>query len=175
MQLERALLPEALKALKKFEGVATELEADGVKENRLQNLAITLDKLAFFLRHQPAERIHQPPLRVLTEAEILESLWTGPESIWKRASQVATTHLRSARGASGGRIDPAEVCFSCNGGQWRPLRAGFGCWICLESAMRTWGEDHCNHGEIMCVVFREICAKKPIVESKIRLLNVATF
>lgn len=53
LQVERSLLPEALLQTGKYTPEAVELEAEGVSENRLQNLGITLDKLNFFLRHQP--------------------------------------------------------------------------------------------------------------------------
>ena len=52
LQLERQLLPQLLLDGGKYASAAAELEAEGVKENRLQNLAITLNKAAFFLRHQ---------------------------------------------------------------------------------------------------------------------------
>ena len=47
------MLPEALLQTGRYSAEAVESEAEGVMENRLQNLAITLDKLNFFLRHQP--------------------------------------------------------------------------------------------------------------------------
>jgi len=53
LQLERRLLPEALLQTARYSAEAVEHEAEGVMENRLQNLAITIDKINLFLRHQP--------------------------------------------------------------------------------------------------------------------------
>ena len=55
MQMERSALPQALLQTGKYNSTAVEVEAEGVTENRLQNLAITLNKLRFFLRNQPKE------------------------------------------------------------------------------------------------------------------------
>jgi hypothetical protein len=52
LQLERSLLPEALRETGRYSLEAVEHEAEGVMENRLQNLAITIDKINLFLRHQ---------------------------------------------------------------------------------------------------------------------------
>ena len=43
---------------------AVEHEAEGVMENRLQNLAITIDKINIFLRHQPeaARKVLKPQI-----------------------------------------------------------------------------------------------------------------
>ncbi len=54
LQLERAELPGALAARPElgYSGEAAAIEAAGVQDNRLQNLAITLDKAKLFMRHQ---------------------------------------------------------------------------------------------------------------------------
>eukprot|EP01084_Bolivina_argentea_P191739 329331_1 len=53
-----------------------ETEAFGVKQQRMQNLAFTIDKIKYVLRNQPSQiqRI-QSPLRKLTKNEILDRLW----------------------------------------------------------------------------------------------------
>eukprot|EP00210_Caulerpa_lentillifera_P005634 g5387.t1 len=61
---------------------SAEIEANGVKSNRLQNLVITIDKAKHFLRNQA----HQdPPLQLLTDKEVLELLWTGENSVVQQA------------------------------------------------------------------------------------------
>lgn len=65
LQEERKLLPDLLTATGRYTTEATEFEAEGVKENRLQNLAVTLHKIAFFLRHQQPER-----------RKVMPCLWT---------------------------------------------------------------------------------------------------
>mmetsp|Transcript_11397 Transcript_11397/g.31701 ORF Transcript_11397/g.31701 Transcript_11397/m.31701 type:complete len:1269 (-) Transcript_11397:54-3860(-) len=58
------------------------LESKGVRAQRVQNLAITIDKVKFIL-FQPGQT-HVPPLRRLSEAEQIEYLWTGEQSILRR-------------------------------------------------------------------------------------------
>lgn len=62
------------------------VESQGVLANRLQNLVVTLDKAKYFLRNQPPE-MRGPPLRYLTDKEVVEQLWLGPESVAIKASQ----------------------------------------------------------------------------------------
>ena len=88
VQLEEKLLPEALCNLPMQKGVKYNLEGAkaetyGVVATRLQNIVVTLDKIKYFLR-QP-EQSDKPFMREATEADIIEHLWTGSESILVRA------------------------------------------------------------------------------------------
>ena len=42
---------------------------------------------------------------------MLEALWTGPQSVWMRASQVALAHFRTSRASAIAAISPSEVEF----------------------------------------------------------------
>jgi hypothetical protein len=52
-------------------------EAKGVGENRLQNLTITLNKVAYVLE-QGTAAAENPPLRALTDAEVVQHLCAPP-------------------------------------------------------------------------------------------------
>jgi len=52
--------------------------------SRIHALAVTMDRAKLFLRHQPEELRKFSPLRLLTDAEVAEYLWKGPESIARR-------------------------------------------------------------------------------------------
>ena len=47
----------------------------GVSDNRLQNIVITLDKIKLCL-HKSGNTC-KPPLRLLSDEEVIEYLWTG--------------------------------------------------------------------------------------------------
>ena len=53
--------------------------------SRLQNLAATLDRAKYFLRHQTPP--HQPCLRELTEEEVEAFLWSGAHSVARELCQ----------------------------------------------------------------------------------------
>ena len=46
----------------------------GVSDNRLQNVVITLDKVKLCMQQG---QCRDPPLRVLSDAEVVEHLWSG--------------------------------------------------------------------------------------------------
>lgn len=48
---------------------------EGVSDNRLQNVVITLDKVKLCL-NKPGQ-CQNAPLRLLAESEVVEYLWTG--------------------------------------------------------------------------------------------------
>ncbi|KAJ7518910.1 hypothetical protein O6H91_20G014700 [Diphasiastrum complanatum] len=95
INLERTLLPEEMmKANQKkkrelgshayyeLERLDAEIQADGVYNNRLQNLAITLDKVRYVLTklyNEPCKA--PPPLRRLESKELVNLLWTGEGSV----------------------------------------------------------------------------------------------
>ena len=47
--------------------------------NRLQNLAVTLDRAKYFLQHQPQQDL--VPFRVMSVEEVCEFLWSGAHSV----------------------------------------------------------------------------------------------
>ena len=47
--------------------------------NRLQNLAVTLDRAKYFLQHEPQQDM--VPFRVMSVEEVCEFLWSGAHSV----------------------------------------------------------------------------------------------
>jgi hypothetical protein len=78
---------------------AAAAEAKGVMANRLQNVVITLDKAKMFLQCEPGQP-RGPLLRLLTDDEVVEHLWTGARSVARRvligASQAMSSQALSA-------------------------------------------------------------------------------
>jgi hypothetical protein len=66
----------------------------GVSDNRLQNVVITLDKIKLCL--QKSGNTCKPPLRLLSDAEATEYLWTGA-----RSPVFPTLRLRAPKHARG--------------------------------------------------------------------------
>merc|ERR1711871_375913 len=82
---EEKILPDSLVA--KYPHIyrsleQAKIEAQGVRDQRIQNLAITVDKVKLILLQQ-GEDTH-PPLRPLTERERIDHLWTGRDSFARR-------------------------------------------------------------------------------------------
>ena len=90
---EKNELPAELCALPRFPYSPEQAaeKARGVAETRLQNLAITLDKVKHFLR-QPGQPLG-PPLRLLNDAETAEVLWTAPDSVARRLVEASASGL----------------------------------------------------------------------------------
>lgn len=95
INFERSRLPEqilkhAIKEKKKagveilleYEKSDAEIQAEGVYNQRLQSLAITLDKVRYIIRklHQDPTKA-PPPLRKLKAAELVSLLWKGDQSL----------------------------------------------------------------------------------------------
>ena len=88
VRLEEKMLPEALCKLPMQNGIKYNMEGAkaemyGIVATRLQNIVVTLDKIKYFLR-QP-KQCERPYMREASEEEIIRHLWTGNESIVKRA------------------------------------------------------------------------------------------
>ena len=113
VKLEKELLPAALLALPPALGVYTqasaEAEAKGVADTRLQNIVVTVDKMRYCLKQRGSPRI--PPLRRLSEAEVVDHLWRGPKSIARRLLRVAAAPLSNAAvgRAVGGATSASDV------------------------------------------------------------------
>ncbi len=85
LELEEACLKDELlnrDPYKSYTEATAAAEAKGVVANRVQNIAITLDKVRMFLSQpgQPTE----PVLKSLTEDQIVDHLWRGPKSVGKK-------------------------------------------------------------------------------------------
>ena len=79
LELEKQYLPEQLKD-EGYSDTEAVTEAFGVAQQRLMHLAISLDKVKYFLRQQrPTTRV-LPPLRKLRTAEMVDILWNSSES-----------------------------------------------------------------------------------------------
>jgi hypothetical protein len=57
-----------------------------VKDNRITNLVIALDRVKLVLRQK--DQCQNPPVRVLTEEETVAHLWNGDASIVRRLVRV---------------------------------------------------------------------------------------
>jgi hypothetical protein len=60
-------------------------EAAHLRRERLQALALALDRAKLTLRHQPEGAAAAPPLCALGDAEARDFLWTGADSVARRA------------------------------------------------------------------------------------------
>lgn len=84
IEFERREFPQELRRKYgdnvRFEDI--ENEVCGVKEQRKQNLAVTVDKIKYVLRNQSSARKRvQPPIRALTPREVLHRLWNDENSL----------------------------------------------------------------------------------------------
>lgn len=101
VETEQALLPQELLALRPpyatYTPASAAAEAKGVSDNRLQNVVITLDKVKLCL-----ERPGQPqgsPLRMASDQEVLQHLWTGERSVARRLLRCAAPLLSDGQTA----------------------------------------------------------------------------
>ncbi len=95
IKLERSMLPNYL--LSKAPTIYTTeelagIEADGVYGLRLQNLAITIDRVLSFLRRHPDHAV--PPLYPHTDQEVARRLVFGEQSIWLTLKEFVDAHER---------------------------------------------------------------------------------
>jgi hypothetical protein len=68
-------------------------QADGVYNQRLQNLAITLDKVRYILTKLYGQASIAPaPLRMLKPLELVDSIWKGKKSIVAELLQCMAVH-----------------------------------------------------------------------------------
>ena len=100
MQFEERALPSELRDVRDALGrlmytseQALQLEAHGVFMTRLQNVAISVDRVKHFLSRQPQELQNEPPFRVLTEKEVIDFLWFGTNSVMKRLLRAGQIEL----------------------------------------------------------------------------------
>eukprot|EP00887_Chlorella_sp_A99_P006601 scaffold3.g6601.t1 len=85
-------------------------ETANLRAMQVQQLACALDRAKLFLRHQARRRacvqhsaapeaLRGPPLRVLSEQEVVAFLWHGPNSIVRRVMHTMTAFARERRAA----------------------------------------------------------------------------
>ena len=82
LEIEETSLKEELVSMKRYDEATSLAEAKGVVMNRVQNIVITLDKIRMVLK-QP-NQTDEPPLRLITDAQVASYLWNGPTSVAKR-------------------------------------------------------------------------------------------
>jgi len=80
---ERRILPQELIHQDGFLEADAIVESGGVESSRIQNLALTLNKMRYFLRMQDYDQ-EPPPIRLVDFKEILEALWNGERSVLKQ-------------------------------------------------------------------------------------------
>jgi hypothetical protein len=110
---ERTMLPHAAS---KLGDIISTTEADGVYYLRLQNLAITIDRVVAFLRRHSDHQL--PPLRPQTDAETAQTLVFGEFSIFSKFKDFVE-HQRSLRKT--GLKDTLEYIFMRVVAQQKPL------------------------------------------------------
>ncbi|KAG2481828.1 hypothetical protein HYH03_019206, partial [Edaphochlamys debaryana] len=95
VELERTLLPRVLLELPpqlgRYTPESAAIEAEAIVQNRVMQIAITLDKVKHVLR-QPGQ-LQVPPMRLLSDAEVMSYLWNGTASIAKRILKAAAPSL----------------------------------------------------------------------------------
>ena len=67
------------------------VETAGVSATRLQNLAISIDRIRHFLSKQPSSLAMKPPLHLCSEDEILDSFWFDRKSVMWRIVEFGET------------------------------------------------------------------------------------
>ncbi|CAM6011530.1 unnamed protein product [Sphagnum balticum] len=100
LNFERQRLPDELMKAEvlKHTGIEldrqdVEVQADGVYNQRLQNLAITLDKVRYILTKLYGQASMAPaPLRMLKPLELVDSIWKGKKSIVAELLQCMAVH-----------------------------------------------------------------------------------
>ncbi|CAI9090330.1 OLC1v1025081C1 [Oldenlandia corymbosa var. corymbosa] len=77
-----------------FEKSDAEVQAEGVYNQRLQNLALTLDKVRYVMRRVFGDpKSAPPPLRRLTPSEVVSYIWTGEDSLVEGLLQCIAPHV----------------------------------------------------------------------------------
>jgi hypothetical protein len=97
---ERTLMPQSLRSKCPslyLTDISSEIEADGIYGLRLQNLAITVDRVLSFLRRHPDHLV--PPLYPHTDAEVAQKLVFGNSSIWSKFRNFVVARERLFRKA----------------------------------------------------------------------------
>jgi len=104
IEVEETLLPPSL--VEHFPKLYTletaKLESRGVRDQRVQNLAITVSKIKHILS-QP-DQCQKPPLFVLSPKEEVDFFWKGEASVLKRVTKLASGELKRFRATGVGKV-----------------------------------------------------------------------
>ena len=110
-------------------------EADDVYGLRLQNLAITVDRVLSFLRRHPDHLLLPTPLQPYTDAEVAQMLVFGNPSIWSKFRDFVVAHGRSF--SKTGLPDTLEGIFKRCGQKTPPIEAARKVLRSTATALRT--------------------------------------
>ncbi|PIA58437.1 hypothetical protein AQUCO_00500399v1 [Aquilegia coerulea] len=93
LEEKRKYFSEMFVSDEKTEASDAEVQAEGVYNQRLQNLALTLDKVRYVMRcvyHDPQQA--PPPLKKLTPEEVVSVLWKGEGSLVEELLECMAPH-----------------------------------------------------------------------------------
>ena len=82
--------------LKAYTELAAGIEAKGIADSRLQNMVVALDKIWHQAASHGPETLQRPPVELLTEAEVVAYLVSGPASVLRRCTAAAGPFLCTA-------------------------------------------------------------------------------
>jgi hypothetical protein len=154
IKLERELLPQHLKTKVPSlysSGDKAEVEADGVQDLRLQNLAITIDRVLAFLRRHPD---HQAaPLIPQTDLEAARKLVFDEKSIWSTLKEFVESRDRTLPGLK----DTLEEIMKCSGKNRQSIEAAREVLRRTATALRSASPTYSPCADVL-----EVCSITPI-------------
>ena len=118
VKMEEEILPQELMSLPptaygSYNELGAKFEAIGVASTRFTNLVVTLDKVRYVLNQSGQKRA--PVFQVLTENEIIDHLWSGEQSIFRRF----LGGMMSVGGSKRKRANETSEAFAANTGDAR--------------------------------------------------------
>jgi hypothetical protein len=155
IKLERGMLPEFLLTCKVPSGYTSEEEAadqaDGVRDLRLQNLAITIDRVLAFLRRQPDHRV--APLIPHTDLEAACKLVFDEKSIWSTLKEFVESRDRTLPGLK----DTLEEIMKSSGKNGQSIEAAREVLRHTATALRSASSTYSPCADVL-----EVCSITPI-------------
>ena len=154
IKLERELLPQHLKTKVPSlysSGDKAEVEADGVQDLRLQNLAITIDRVLAFLRRHPDHRV--APLIPHTDLEAARKLVFDEKSIWSTLKEFVESRDRTLPGLK----DTLEKIMKCSGKNRQSIEAAREVLRRTATALRSASPTYSPCADVL-----EVCSITPI-------------
>ena len=118
VKMEEEILPQELMSLPptaygSYNELGAKFEAIGVASTRFTNLVVTLDKVRYVLNQSGQKQA--PVFQVLTENEIIDHLWSGEQSIFRRF----LGGMMSVGGSKRKRANETSEAFAANTGDAR--------------------------------------------------------
>lgn len=157
IKLERELLPQHLSTTKSrlfsdslLSDNGPEDEADGVQGLRLQNLAITIDRVLAFLRRHREHRV--APLIPYTDLEAAHKLVFDDNSIWSKLKEFVESRGRSLSGLKGTLED-----MKCSGKNKQSIEAAREVLRHTATALRSASPNYSPCADVL-----EVCSITPI-------------